>query len=155
MEWQTLGVEPVLTPDEMAAACRDFAGRGFKGLKVKVGDVVLAKGWDRSNMEAELAKLAAAIEATPRDVYIDADANQGWISPQWTVSVLKRFAGADNLSIEQPLPYADLAGAAHVRAASGVPVILDESVWLPEQMLSIARMGACDRIVLKLSLIHI
>ncbi len=139
------------TPEDMAAACRDFSARGFKGLKVKVGDVVLAKGWDRANMEAELAKLAAAIEATPRDVYIDADANQGWISPQWTVSLLRRFAGTDNLSIEQPLPYADLAGAAHVRALSGVPVILDESVWSPEQMMAIARQQACDRIVLKIN----
>ena len=30
-------------------------------------------------------------------------------------------------------------------------MILDESVWSPEQMLAIARMGACDRIVLKIN----
>ena len=52
----------------------------------------------------------------PTDVYIDADANQGWRSAQWTVSVLKRFAGHDNLSIEQPLPHADIVGAAFVGA---------------------------------------
>ena len=69
---------------------------------------------------SELAKLRAALDVVPSDVYIDADANQGWRSAQWTVSVLKRFAGHDNLSIEQPLPHADLAGAAFVRAHAGI-----------------------------------
>ena len=68
------------TPEAMAKASQDFVGRGFKGLKIKVGDVLLAKGWDRTNVEAELAKLKAALEVVPSDVYIDADANQSWRS---------------------------------------------------------------------------
>ena len=139
------------TPEAMAAASRDFVARGFKGLKIKVGDVLLAKGWDRTNFEAELAKLKAALEVVPSDVYIDADANQGWRSAKWTVAVLQRFAGHDNLSIEQPLPYADLEGAAFVRAHAKAPVILDESVWSPEAMMQIVRMSAADRMVLKLN----
>lgn len=139
------------TPQAMADACRDFARRGFKGLKVKVGDVLLSRGWSRDHIMAELAKLDAALEATPRDVYIDADANQGWESPQWTVALLSRYRGRDNLSIEQPLAYADLDGHAHVRRAGIAPVILDESVWSAKAMLQIARLGACDRIVLKLN----
>jgi L-alanine-DL-glutamate epimerase-like enolase superfamily enzyme len=139
------------TPQAMAAAVRKCVKDGFKGLKIKVGDVMLAKGWSRANFESELAKLKAALEAAPADVYIDADANQGWRSPQWTVVALRRFAEYDNLSMEQPLPYADLAGAAFVRAKAGVPVILDESVWSPEAMTQLVKMEACDRIVMKLS----
>ena len=139
------------TPESMASACADFVKRGFKGLKVKVGDVLLAKGWSRRNLELELDKLRAALEVVPRDVYVDADANQGWRSAKWTVSVLSQFAAHDNLSIEQPLPYADLEGAAFVTAHSKVPVILDESVWSPEAAMQLARMQACDRIVLKLN----
>jgi len=139
------------TPEAMAAACRDFVKRGFTGLKVKVGDVVLVKGWNRDHVLAELAKLDAALDATPRDVYIDADANQGWESAQWTVTLLRRYQGRDHLSIEQPLAHADLDGHVHVRRAGIVPVILDESVWSAKAMLQIARMGACDRIVLKLN----
>jgi L-alanine-DL-glutamate epimerase-like enolase superfamily enzyme len=139
------------TPDAMAGACRDYVSRGFKGLKIKVGDVLLANGWTRDNLLSELAKLDAAVEATPRDVMIDADANQGWESAAWTVQSLRRYAGRDNVSIEQPLPYADLDGHVHIRRAAGVPVILDESVWSAKQMLQIARMQACDRIVLKLN----
>ena len=139
------------TPDAMADACRDYVSRGFKGLKIKVGDVLLANGWSRDSLLSELAKLDAAVAATPRDVMIDADANQGWESAAWTVQSLRRYASCDNLSIEQPLPYADLDGHVHVRRAAGVPVILDESVWSAKQMLQIARMQACDRIVLKLN----
>ena len=139
------------TPEAMASACQDFVGRGFTGLKVKVGDVMLADGFGRKSFASELAKLEAAIEVIPPEVYIDADANQGWESAQWTVAKLRRFAGHDNLSIEQPLHYADLSGAAFVRAHAGVPVILDESVWSPRAVLELARLGACDRIVLKLN----
>ncbi len=139
------------TPDAMADACRDYVSRGFKGLKIKVGDVLLANGWSRDSLLSELAKLDAAVAATPRDVMIDADANQGWESAAWTVQSLRRYASCDNLSIEQPLPYADLDGHVHVRRAAGVPVILDKSVWSAKQMLQIARMQACDRIVLKLN----
>ena len=96
-------------------------------------------------------KLDAALEVTPSEVYIDADANQGWESAQWTVSTLRAYAGYNNLSIEQPLHYADLSGAAHVRAQCSVPVILDESVWSARAMLQLARLNACDRIVLKLN----
>jgi L-alanine-DL-glutamate epimerase-like enolase superfamily enzyme len=139
------------TPEEMASASERFVKDGFRGLKIKVGDVLLAKGWNRQNFEAELAKLRAALEAVPRDIYIDADANQGWRSAKWTVAVLERFSDYDNLSIEQPLPYADLDGAAFIRAHAKTPVILDESVWSPEALMQIVRMGACDRMVLKLN----
>jgi L-alanine-DL-glutamate epimerase-like enolase superfamily enzyme len=135
----------------MAEASKAFVDRGFRGLKIKVGDVMLAKGWSRENFESELAKLQAALEVVPRSVYIDADANQGWRSAKWTVAVLERFRDYDNLSTEQPLPYADLDGAVFVRRHSRVPVILDESVWSPEAVLQLVRMGACDRIVMKLN----
>jgi L-alanine-DL-glutamate epimerase-like enolase superfamily enzyme len=139
------------TPDKMAEACTYYAELGYKGLKVKVGDVLHSKGWNRDNFLQEIAKLEAALEATPRDVMIDADANQGWVSAAWTVGALQRFRGHDNLSIEQPLHYDDLTGAAHVRAYAGVPLILDESVWSANAVMRLAKAEACDRIVLKLN----
>ncbi len=139
------------TPDAMAAAAKQFVQRGFKALKIKVGDVLLAQGWSRDNLRCELEKLRAALAAVPDDVYIDADANQGWLSPKWTVDALSEFDGYRNLSIEQPLPYADLDGAAFVTARAKTPVILDELVWSPEAVMQLARMRACDRIVLKLN----
>src|SRR5262249_55865287 len=114
-------------------------------------DVMLAKGWSRDNLLLELAKLDAALEATPRRVMIDADANQGWRSAKWTVASLESYRGRDNLSIEQPLGHADLDGAVFVRNHTATPIILDESIWSPEAAMQAIRMGACDRIVLKLA----
>jgi hypothetical protein len=39
---------------------RTFVADGFKALKIKVGDVLLAKGWSRADFRAELNKLIAA-----------------------------------------------------------------------------------------------
>lgn len=139
------------TPEDMAAGCLEFVARGFLGLKVKVGDVLLERGFSRAALLAELAKLDAALEVTPREVMIDADANQGWESAAWTVQSLRRYHARDNLSIEQPLAYDDLAGHVHVRAHGGVPVILDESMWSPARVLEAIRLAACDRMVLKLN----
>ena len=139
------------SPDTMAAGCEEFVRRGFKGLKVKVGDVVLSRGWSRANIEVELEKLKAALAVVPSGVMVDADANQAWNSAKLTLALLRRFEEHDNLSIEQPLPYADLHGAAFVRAHTAVPVILDESVWSPQAMMHLVEMGACDRIVMKLN----
>jgi len=139
------------TPESMAEACQSYVNKGYKGLKVKVGDVLLAEGWSRQALIREMAILESALAVVPRDVYIDADANQGWHSPKWTLASIARFARFDNLSIEQPLHYADLNGAAFVRSNSTLPIILDESVWSPQAMMDIVRLQACDRIVLKLS----
>ena len=49
--------------------------------------------------------------------------------------MLQRYAGATNLSIEQPLPYDDIVGASFLRQNLSIPLILDESVWSPEAMM--------------------
>ena len=139
------------SPEDMAQGCREFVAKGFTGLKIKVGDGLLAHGWHRERLLAETALLEAALEVTPREVYIDADANQSWESAAWCVTFLRRFAGHDNLSTEQPLALHDLDGMAHVRRHAGVPVIADEMVWSPGAMLQLIRAQACDRIVLKLN----
>ena len=129
------------TPDEMAAGCKTFSPKASAAWEDQVGDVMLQKGFSLGNMQEELRKLEAALDTTPGDVFIDADANQGWRNAQWTVAKLRQYAGHSNLSMEQPLHYADIEGARFVRANAGVPLILDESVWSPEAMLGLIRAG--------------
>lgn len=139
------------TPEEMADACRLYAQRGFKRLKIKVGDTLLHHGFSQPRMARELEFLEAALDATPADVYIDADANQGWRNAKWTVAKLDKYRDHHNLSMEQPLHYADIAGAKFVREHARAPLILDESVWSPEAMINIIAEQACDRIVMKIN----
>ncbi len=137
------------TPEAMAKASADFVSRGFRGLKIKVGDVIWKNGLRAASIATEAGFLEAALDVVPRDVFIDADANQAWDNVGLTVRLLQRFSGAANLSIEQPLKYDNAEGHREIRQRSTVPVILDESVWSPEAAQNLIRIGACDRIVLK------
>ena len=140
------------TPEKMAEACRSCVEQGFRGLKVKVGDVLTQNGWSLANLHAEVEKLQAALEATPDDVYVDADANQGWRSAKTTISVVRRrFDGYSNLGLEQPLRYFDLDGHRLLRESLGHSIILDESVLSPEMALSIVKAEAADRLDVKLN----
>ncbi len=137
------------TPESMAEACKDFVTRGFRALKIKVGDVVWQQGLTGPALERELSFLEAALATVPRDVMIDADANQAWRNPKLATAKISRFDAYDNLSIEQPLHYANIEGHREVRMTTRVPVILDESIHSPEAAMQAVRSGACDRVVVK------
>ena len=139
------------TPELAVRDCKTAVEKGFQAIKVKVGDRLYSAGWTNKDLLAEADKLAAVLEAVPDHIMIDADANQAWWNAGATISILRGLSRFRNLSIEQPLGYDDISGAAHVRRTSGVPVILDESVWSAEAMVRIIQAEACDRIVCKLN----
>jgi L-alanine-DL-glutamate epimerase-like enolase superfamily enzyme len=140
------------TPRSMAAACRTFARRGYRGLKVKVGSTIRRHGLTMTSLREEKAKLLAALAAVANDVAIDADANQSWINAKGVVRLVEEVQRArfhPNLAIEQPLHYLDLAGHRYIRDRLNIPVLLDESVLSSESMVQIIKQDAADRIVLK------
>ena len=142
------------TPEEKAKACKESVRKGFRGLKIKVGDILLTKGWSMQNLRKEKDKLIAALEAVPPDIYVDADANQSWTNAKIAVNMVEELFQDKyypNLSLEQPLHYLDISGHSYLRRALRTPIILDESVLSPEAMLQIAKHDAADRIVLKLN----
>jgi L-alanine-DL-glutamate epimerase-like enolase superfamily enzyme len=140
------------SPSDMANACSHYVAEGFRGLKVKVGDVLLAKGWSVMNFNLEMEKLLAALEVVPKDVYVDADANQGWKSAKLAITAANGpLKGHTNLALEQPLGYSDIAGHAMVRKSIDLPVILDESILSPEACLQAIKSDAVDRICLKIN----
>jgi len=142
------------SPEEKAKACKEYVKRGFRGLKVKVGDILLTKGWSIQNFKKEKDKLIAALETVPPDIYIDADANQSWANAKIVVNIIEDILQNkfySNLSIEQPLHYLDISGHSFLRKCVKVPIILDESVLSPEVMFQIAKNDAADRIVLKIN----
>ena len=142
------------SPEEKAKAAREYVKKGFRGLKIKVGDILLTKGWSMQNFRREKDKLIAALEAVPPDIYIDADANQSWGNAKIALSAVEELLQNKyypNLSLEQPLHYLDISGHKFLRRLVRVPIILDESVLSPEAMLQIAKNDAADRIVLKIN----
>ena len=142
------------TPEEKAKACKESVRKGFRGLKIKVGDILLTEGWSMQNLRKEKDKLIAALEAVPPDIYVDADANQSWTNAKIAVNIVEELFQDKyypNLSLEQPLHYLDISGHSYLRRSLRTPIILDESVLSPEAMFQVAKHDAADRIVLKLN----
>ena len=142
------------TAEEKVAAALEFVAKGFKGLKVKVGDSFILNGYSMANVQHELGMLQAVLEAVPSDIYVDADSNQSWQTAKFAVravAMLTQDRFYPNLSIEQPLHHRDFQGHGYVRDAIPVPLILDETIVSPEAMLQVVKHDACDRIVLKMN----
>jgi L-alanine-DL-glutamate epimerase-like enolase superfamily enzyme len=126
----TIGAEDAATAAAQAAAARD---RGFRCVKVKVG------------IGDDARRVAAVRAAVGRSVAIRADANGAWSTPEEALANLRALAPVGLEMVEEPVHGLDALHA--VRAASPVPVAMDESAAEPGAM----RAGAADYICLKIS----
>jgi L-alanine-DL-glutamate epimerase-like enolase superfamily enzyme len=104
-----------------------------------------------SDVEEDRRRLDAVLDAVP-GARLRLDANQGWEVDQ-AIEILHRLE-RDGLPIdlvEQPVDRRDLTGMAQVRAAVGIPVMADESLWSPEDARRIVELGAADLLNIKLA----
>jgi L-alanine-DL-glutamate epimerase-like enolase superfamily enzyme len=119
-------------PQVMATRAREAGDAGYRILKIKLG----------SDVEEDRRRLDAVLDAVP-GARLRLDANQGWEVDQ-AIEILHRLE-RDGLPIdlvEQPVDRRDLTGMAQVRAAVGIPVMADESLWSPEDARRIVELGA-------------
>lgn len=130
------------TPDGMAAAAARRVAEGFDVLKVKVGD----GGAD------ELARLRGIRESAGPQAILRLDANQGW-APREAVRIISAIedAGLDVELVEQPVAAGDLDGLAYVCARVATPVLADEAVWSPQDLLRVIHRRAADAVNVKLA----
>ena len=128
-------------PEEMVRDALNAIDRGYDCLKVKVG----------IDPELDVARLAAVREAVGREVCIRIDANQAWNAKQ-AVRILNQMQdkGLDIEFVEQPVKAHDFEGLKYVTERSYVPVLADESVFSPQDALTIMQMGAADLVNIKL-----
>ncbi len=129
------------TPDETFAAAKKMVQKGFRKLKVKVGQGV--------GIDAE--RIQRVREAAP-DAEISLDANQAF-SPKDAVELVRRItkAGIEISLIEQPVRKDDIAGMRYVRQNCPIPVAADESIFTPEDAIRIIREDATDVINIKVA----
>ena len=127
---------------QLAAAAAERAREGFSVLKIKVG----------VDAAADVARVRAVRAAVGPDVTLRLDANQGW-SPRQAVRMISEMEaeGLDVELVEQPVPAWDLDGLAWVRDRVATPILADESVFSPRDLVEVIRRRAADMVNVKLA----
>lgn len=128
-------------PEEMASDSIDAINRGYKTLKIKVG----------KDAKKDIERMKAIRDAVGYNVDLRIDANQGW-SPKEAIYTLRKMEdeGLDIELVEQPVLGRDFEGLKMVTDNVNIPVMADESVFLPKDAIKIMEMRAADYINIKL-----
>lgn len=129
------------TPDQMIEQATLACERGFRALKLKVGQA------PADDLE-RLRRLHAAFASRAS---LRIDANQGW-TPGVAVEVMRALEaeGRRFELVEQPVPAADIDGLALVRSRIATPVLADESVFSADDARRVLAAGAADLVNIKL-----
>jgi o-succinylbenzoate synthase len=144
------GGEPVITTDitisvdhidKMVADSLSAVARGFESLKIKVGKDI---GLDLERVKA----IYAAVEGR---ALLRLDANQGWTAKQAVYAMQSLEAAGVQLELlEQPVKAQDIDGLKYVTDRVHTPVMADESVFGPLQVIDLIKQRAADIINIKL-----
>lgn len=120
--------EPLL--DQM----RGFLDRGYRAVKMRVG---------RDNPEEDVERVGSVRRLIGPGVPLMLDAVQKWSAAEAIrrTSMLRPF---DPYWLEEPIRAEDRAGHVHVRAATGVPMALGESLFTRYEFADFMRAGAVD-----------
>lgn len=132
----TTGID---TAEATAASTRKHAGLGYKTLKIKIG----------VDPDQDFERLRAVRQAVGDGLTLRVDANQGYSVPQAIYS-MKKIAPLGIQLVEQPVVASDVSGMATVRAHSKIPVMADESLFLPPDSIKLIKAEACDYFNIKL-----
>ena len=144
------GGDPVITTDitisvdyidKMVADSLAAVERGFESLKIKVG----------KDIGVDIERVKAIYAAVEDRALLRLDANQGWTAKQ-AVFALQTLedAGVRLELVEQPVKANDLAGMKYVTERVHTPIMADESVFGPTEVIELIRMRAADIINIKL-----
>lgn len=121
-------------PAADAAALEASVARGFRGIKIKLGDGDLAR---------DAAAVAGVRKIIGAEVRLMVDYNQS-LDPPEALRRLARLAEFDIEWAEEPVPAEDLAGHAQVRARSPIRVQTGENWWFPRGMAEAIAARASD-----------
>ncbi|HEY3682655.1 MAG TPA: mandelate racemase/muconate lactonizing enzyme family protein [Streptosporangiaceae bacterium] len=133
-----------LPPDDRAESALALRERGFRAMKIRV---------DRTRPAAGVAAVRAVRDAVGPDFTIMVDLNQAWrtagdagtpLDRPAVRSVVAELAELGVFWVEEPLPYADVAGMAELRAATGARVAAGEMLATPADVLALMDADALD-----------
>ena len=127
------------TPEDMASKSAEWVEKGWKHLKIKLGE----------DIETDAERISAVRAAVGKDVVLRIDANQGW-NVKDTVQIAEVLKEKQVELIEQPVAYWDYDGLEEIKRSVSIPVVADESCHLPCDAARLAKQRAVDGINIKL-----
>ena len=128
------------TPQAMADNALEVLKQGINVIKIK--------GSDEMNLDIERIKTVRA--AVGDDVQLRLDPNAAW-DTMGAIRVMRAVEDCHLELLEQPIPSWDLKGMAHIRNNIGIPLMADESIWIPQDAIKIHDYGAADLLNLKIA----
>ena len=113
--------------------------QGAQIIKLKVGQ----------DVTDDIGRVKAIRERFGFDFRLCCDANQGY-TPKEAIEFAERIDDCQMEFIEQPTPHDDIAGLKFVTDNSAIPIMADESVHSPADVIRLCRERACDLINIKI-----
>jgi len=126
-------------PAEVAQKAVEAVELGFQELELKAGD---------ANPERDYQRFKAIREAIGPHISIKVDFNSKGDS-RATIRLIRRMEKHGIQAVEQPAEAWDIEGMAEVRRSIDAPVIADESVNTPRDLLRVIELRAADEIHIK------
>ena len=130
----------IMAPDAMAKEAASQAAAGFKAIKIKVGETVAA----------DIDRVAAVRAAIGESMSLRVDANDHYVAAD-AIRLVRSIERHRPEHIEQPVARHDILGLAEVRRNVGVPIMTDDMVATPEDAMNVIRLGAADRMKVKVT----
>jgi L-alanine-DL-glutamate epimerase-like enolase superfamily enzyme len=132
------------TPEGMAASAREYVDRGFKTIKLKIGEI--------GNPGLDVDRVRVVREEVGPDIVIRTDANGVYDTDvRGATSLARKLEPFDLDHIEQPLAGWNIDGMARLREAIDIPLMADESVHSLQDMVRVIQAGAADVVKLKIA----
>jgi mandelate racemase len=124
----------VIDPRTDLAALEASVQRGFRAIKIKLGDGHLA---------ADVAAVAAVRDVIGPHIQLMVDFNQALDATE-AVRRIKAIEPFGLCWIEEPVKAEDLAGHRQVRSSVATPIQTGENWWFPAGLAAALAAGACD-----------
>lgn len=127
-------------PEAMAENALAVLDLGISVIKIK----------GSNDMRLDVKRIKTVREAVGHEVALRLDPNAAWTTID-TIKTMRELEDCHLQLLEQPIPSWDLKGMSHIRSNIGIPLMADESIWTPQDVIKIAEYGAADIINIKIA----
>lgn len=129
-------------PDIMVKEAKELLKMGIKTIKIKCSQ----------NVDEDIKRVKAVYEAVGSEVALRLDPNAHW-NVHGAVKAIKKLKefNCDIQYLEQPVPAWDFNGMSRIRKLIDIPLMGDESVWTPQDVIELNKHEAIDIVNIKIS----